>query len=902
MRKGSMTLLMLGVAGVVAAGAYLAPSHQELALMQMNDADYGQALEKYQKLQSQGSESINVLVPLMQLYVHYGDMDKAISMLETFVARNPRSVEGYRRLAELYKSSQRIHHYCDALEKLQALSPSAATLTELANTYDFLGRYPEKMQVMAQLMESPGYMPMEDDVMQLATFYRVSGKQELAAHTMTAFIDRRAYKVSVDAVYFAALLLLDNTQEKEAMTLATAYLGPKGKQEDALMLESLFRARGRLEDAYALLSPFLPEISRSPLLLQEVVGIQIAHGQEKEAYNLLIAQQRQGDLPPSLALSLVDLALKFGDVVRAEEVLAHAPLTEASEAMLLHYADMAFLLKRPSMAEGMRQRLGADYLKDFPVLSAVLDVVVHASPQTMAALLALPPESMAEPEQKLVVAAIYLQAGHTGRALALFDAVPVADMLATIDPLQAAYLYLDAGEADKGMQRFAVTQEQPAALQLLLRKAALLLDVGSGKDEAVIVWIKAHPGPEDVDDDAYAVAERYHRTALMVKFAERLYAHEPTPDNRLQLAEALLTAERYPEALTQLQALSSVPGVRKRTLEAVADWLRQSRRDGLTDRSTAALEKFISPAMKYTHMSADEKRNMAYLLKEAGITDKAENLFVELAAGQPFGTPDVTELLAFWGERPSEAAVGWIEHRAMNAYGFEKAQWLGYLNDIGQPQRVVSIVDGMSPPLPQVTLDRYIDALVATHNKKRLSRVLEQEIAQEDRLERLVRLATTARQEDVMDMAERGWRKVYGLDPRNAEAARELGLMAYAASRYSEAQKFLEQYLQATAPHQADYRVNYAYAEILQHKEKKSQAREFYAQAEKQVTELPNKDLSSLLDEARLLYRNNHLQEAIDLYRQLLARNPRNKAVRADFAEMLIESKNYEEASLLLSE
>ena len=109
-RHITFTLPLL--AGAITAGFYLAPNRKEMALMQMSDAHFGDALRHYTSLWDKGDHSINVLAPLINLHVHYGDIDTAIAMMRDYVAQHPSSFEGHKQLASLYKSSQRFHHYC----------------------------------------------------------------------------------------------------------------------------------------------------------------------------------------------------------------------------------------------------------------------------------------------------------------------------------------------------------------------------------------------------------------------------------------------------------------------------------------------------------------------------------------------------------------------------------------------------------------------------------------------------------------------------------------------------------------------------------------------------------------------------------------------------------------------
>src|ERR1700722_17620233 len=116
MQSRALALTLLVTIGAFAAGTLIAPSKKEIALMHLRDSDYDQALKLYGGLQSKGDDSIGVVVPLVNLYIHYGDTNKAISLLETFTANHKRSVDGRRKLADLYKESQRLNDYCRELE------------------------------------------------------------------------------------------------------------------------------------------------------------------------------------------------------------------------------------------------------------------------------------------------------------------------------------------------------------------------------------------------------------------------------------------------------------------------------------------------------------------------------------------------------------------------------------------------------------------------------------------------------------------------------------------------------------------------------------------------------------------------------------------------------------------
>jgi thioredoxin-like negative regulator of GroEL len=139
---------------------------------------------------------------------------------------------------------------------------------------------------------------------------------------------------------------------------------------------------------------------------------------------------------------------------------------------------------------------------------------------------------------------------------------------------------------------------------------------------------------------------------------------------------------------------------------------------------------------------------------------------------------------------------------------------------------------------------------------------------------------------------------VLALAPDDKDAIRNVALQEADANHYSAALPLLERYIKEDPN---DYKVNFAYAEILQHNQKKAAAKSFYDKALGQVTDIQDKTLESQLLEANLLYRSKGLTESEDLFRKLIEEHPDNKALRADFAEILLENKQYDEASVILS-
>jgi hypothetical protein len=901
--RHTTTSLLLFALTAFGLGIYLAPSHREIALMQMNDFDFDVALKDFSSLHTAGDRSINVLAPLINLNIYYGDDDQAIALLESFVADHPRAIEGRKRLAELYKNTQRYDHYCQMLEEIQNLSPSTANLRELADTYNFLGRYKDEMSTLAQLIESKGYQPQEDDYIRLASYYRLDQQPDAAVRTIRDYIEDRYYKVGIEAVTLAVQLMLEQDDARKAYSLAGSFLKKRGEETDAITLSTLFEAQGQIDMAYNILGPYLDDMEKSPNLEQQVVDVMLAQKKDQDVYAMLSAQRaKEGTLAPALAVSLTDLAIERADYPMIETLIRAQDLETMPENALLRYANTAFQLKRPDLAQLMQAKLSADYLRQAPALAAVLAVAADDTPKSMAALTALPHDELS-PEAKIVFASLYVAHSMPKPAFDLLDGIPVADVFNAFDAGQYAALYLDVGAAAKAEQilndaRPGSTPEVQASIDQIL----LMLAAGEGRGDFIQQKLADYEGGDsDLWPDVYDFAIQYHHEDTALAIAERLYKIDSSEANKMQLAEALLINHRYAESLNHLHGMiEKNPEARSLYLDALASWSEQS--GGAVTMSSAERADFntvIELSLKNPDTPADERQDLAYVLEQIGLLDQAATVLITLAAEQPHNSADVEDLIGFWQDHPSDRGKDWIENRARHASSdTEKALWLADLNDMEYPQAVLDVMRGESHMSPAVS-DQYVEALADLHDKDQLATALEESIDSETNVTRLKNLAVMAQDEDAKEAAEKAWRKAYSLDSSDDEAAKEIGLIDFDQENYDDAKPLLNQYLQHH--NEGDYRVNMAYGEILQQDEENSDAKAYFERALKQVSDIKGPDLMIEEDEAYLLYLSGNITESIAHYRRLLDQNPDDKDVRAGFAEVLMEAGKFDEASSLLS-
>jgi len=321
-----MLLLLLPAAFL--AGLFLAPNGEELALMQLGDLDFSKSFKLYDDLHFKGNNSIGVVSPLVNLHLHYGEVDEAIDLLASYVADKPRDVEARKQLAELYKASQRYYEYCQVLEELQVLAPSKDVLSELVEEYGFLGDYKKETNALALLIERKDYEPHEEDYVELAALYRAKGDQKAAIGVMEKLLDKKNYKVSFDAATLAVQLTLEGGDESRASEIVGSFLKSHSGEEYAIKFSEVFEKNGKIDLAYKTLVPFLSDGENSPQLEEHRIALLFTQKKIDQVFAILSKLFAQNRLPEALAATLIDLAQNRKDYALMEAVLRKVDLNE----------------------------------------------------------------------------------------------------------------------------------------------------------------------------------------------------------------------------------------------------------------------------------------------------------------------------------------------------------------------------------------------------------------------------------------------------------------------------------------------------------------------------------------------------------------------------------------------
>ncbi len=337
--------------------------------------------------------------------------------------------------------------------------------------------------------------------------------------------------------------------------------------------------------------------------------------------------------------------------------------------------------------------------------------------------------------------------------------------------------------------------------------------------------------------------------------------------------------------------------------------LAERERKGIVYRYEAALKKagrrkellaLLRQRLREPGLDGREKRELAYRALELGDKLVAERIFMDLAANEPAKSADVSQLLYIWGPRPEPFGVQWLEERARRAEGEERLAWLERLLDIGATEQVLKMGqrDLVALGYSGEPVEFQMDILQREEDYPRLRLVLTRAIAESHDAEQLRRYIRRADQVGFTDLALEASRRLLKFAPDDPEMLRRLGLLAYQEERWDDAYEMLGRYLRYS---EGDFEANYFYAELLTQRNKTLLAIPHYRRVIRMLDEESELDLRKGVVRAQSLYRVGEHDRALLAFRELMNAYPENQELRADFATVLLEIGDVDQAGEVLA-
>lgn len=556
MRANLLVALLVLIAGI-AVSLLLIPRGGELALQRFRDQEFEPARAAYEARYAAGDRGAGTVMALTRLYLADGSVERAIALMEEYVAREPGQVEARDLLGTLYRHAQRPYSYLENLEAIAERRPSEAVFRELADAYAFQGEHDRRADALRRLVAV-----RPDDAasaVDLAQLLAARGRLDAAAEVLIAIDDRMKGAVEYDGRVLLTSLLLDRGRADEALDRARRWLDGDPPTYMILGLTGLMMEAGLPGHAYRLLTPFAERARAEPAMELTLIDLEIAQGRADEAQRQLRAWLDGKPVDDASLGRFVALAINAGQPPLALAAVRGRDLRLVPDWTLVTLAETAFRTRDTGILDRLVSELGDEFLAARPILAGEIALArgdragaVRWAGQALA-------DRGSPATERIAAVRLLVRADRRDLASAAFDRVAPDGSVPDELLEDLGLLFLDLDRVAEGLAWFQARRTaRPSATA---DTGWARLAARGGDAAAVAAWLDSHPrlDPALLQDIAALAAER-GAAALALKAAERVYAQAPTPRSRLTLAGALVAAGRAGDALTHLRPLVAAGG------------------------------------------------------------------------------------------------------------------------------------------------------------------------------------------------------------------------------------------------------------------------------------------------------------------------------------------------------
>jgi len=818
--------VLLLVFGAVAS-ILLVPGEDEMGLVYYKEHRYQEAERLYARLYQRGAMGRGDLVALARIYIAEGDVDKAISTYEEYLARNPSDMEVWEKVAQLYRDAQRPYDEMRALEKIVEQRPTLERWEKLADLYNRYGESHNEVAVLQRLVELEA-----DDRRNLYRLIRLqAGHGDLQAAAAAADLYEARFPKTVNA-------------------------------ELAELRLRLLISSGRLDDAFSWARKWL-------------------------------------DTHPEVAVRYTAILYSGGastNTGTAFERAAAVDPTEMPAWLIGAVMEAAWERNKQAFLEQFAGRLNAAQKKAYPVLMAGIALRKGDDAMLHEWLRIADSRDDLSVRQRLNLAAILLELEDNGKAVALMRELAEETAEATKGLVRLVPRLLKSHAEREGFEVFDQLRRRGGGGEA--EDAWAILAAALGKRADLVTWLDTPRGEQAsyrlLEDIYYAAADRGHKEAAL-PVARRLYFRFRQKEDGVRLANALLAVKKADEALPILRPYKDDTDDKLRRLwesALVAAWEQNApvRDEVLT---------LWKRKLKASKLSRKKRRAIAYQLLAAGDKKAAMQEFLRLAEREGPEGKDVQQLLFLWGPLPGNDALDWLERRARKAPSSQLAGWWRHLIQAGGSDRVLRMAAEMGVELDAEAEDALMAAMADSGDWQALDYQLIARSETENDPERLERLARKAGLQGRDKAAERIWRRLHDIDPNHLQALRALGIAAFYREDRTRARQYLSQYL---ASSKGDWESAFYLGEVLFAEGQEQKARSYYARSLRKIEVAEEPTRRQRLARAQMLRHMGRPQDAIAAFDRLLSEYPNDVDIRAEYAALLVDEGQLEQAQRLLKE
>jgi predicted Zn-dependent protease len=938
----------------IAASLMLVPRGAELGYLHLKNNDTEQARNDFERLYAKGDRSPTTMSSLITLAEARSDPETAIRYLKEFVSLHPGNMVALRKLLELYREAMHPDDYLATLLEIQAVQPSAQQARELELIYKANGQADKDAAMERILIDH--YSPSASDYLDLARYDAAEGNPSEAIEVLdrggpvlraepgtptptTLAVTEESdepsetppvatAKPDVEAGVFQVTLLLDHGKTAQAAYAAVQWSKAMAAQpvpDDAFIIDlaQLFNNHGMLDEASRVVEPVAAVGTPTDELVSYYVQL-LVDSQRLDAADKYLASQRAGRSPASLLPAEVALALGRKDIDKAFALTRAVPAANVPDTIVADLAAAAIDEERRELLQQIASRMDNDFYNRYPLIAADVFMAKGDTAQAQRWLslaeardtgnlreittLEIALGHRAEAYQRLNrlaedpsavdfvqdIAAVLVDKGYAVEALPKFN-----EIRARHPEMAPGWAIVAAATPSAGAVRdwLAAQPDQALAPTFLqqLHDAALVGGDTSLRLAASRRWNALQPGAESnfaLLNDYAAAGDFQHAMPLLAAaeggnfdlhdFYDAALSHAAAMDDgelraksiafwSADLKTASNKAERMAavEALVELKQDTLVLGplsdlAKSDPLTWGDDYIDVLERLGNRDRLAA----FLTQRSRDPRVSPADRRDMAYRLLE--LNDKAGAIAaLEInAANEPPTSEDYDELSFVWGPARPPEEMSWLKDRAAHAPTQYRAAWAKIVS--GGEEATAPAEDDAEP-----AISRNPEAAKAAG------------------------IASAALDKGEARAALVGYKQALAADPANPDIARALGLVEFDLKHYDDAKAHIDIFY---ATGKSDGETDQAYGEILKHDGRNADAAPYFKRALDRIAAEPAPSFEDERTKAALLVDTDRLDDARSLYKALVADHPSDKALRAEYVDLLLNLGETDAAQAAMGE
>ena len=973
MKKVYFIVILLVVLGAVAS-YYLMPSDNEVSFVvykEQIDNRYGEVEANYRKRIENGEVTAEVVGTLVKLYLESASIDKAIEVMELFVNKYPANIDARTELGQLYQYAQRPDDYLRNLEEINAINSNSEILKTLSDIYNFNEEYEKQADVLKQLLSNNEQLDPKQ-VVDLANILAANDKSEDAISTLQQFIESNPENATFPAVELLSSLLMDSGEYDKSYAVINNYrLSKNSKVEDVARLVNILHFKGAPSLAQNLLDTYGDEVHKTQELLYEQVLLYVAFGKDDEAHAVLSRLYAEDNLPSDLFDSYILLALKRDDDKLVKKLATDISEDNVDEAQAISLTEIAVDTKRNYLLNIINKKLGSSvYRTANPLFDVVLGLALREKNISRKITPYIDGEDVTD-SQRLVVARSCAKAKRYKCADDLLGKFVDGDSISNQKLAAAGFLYIDMKRFKQGYD--FVAKHRQEGVSMSVDKVWVKLSASQGKKDDVIGWMGDNKDMVQYDllSDIYFLSYENRHYSLASHVAEQMYDENTNSNTRSYLANAYIKTGKFSQALALLEqnkGLSqadadsylsalilqagrdpsyrsqlgdfaakqlaspmsekrklsiiyalidagrldiAMPYVKEYAMKKGGDWIYIYADNLDRQGKTAEAREFWLKLASQPNASDEVKRNIAYALMEKGYFEDATGLFIELSAGKPADSKEVSQLLYLWGPRLNGSQLNWLYSQANAATSSaDKQKWLSFIAEYSSAENMLSFVDKNPDSINNKTIfSAYLQSLYDLRKSDELVSISNRFGSKSDNTlpaELLRDYAHFANDNNIGDLGYVAYKKLNSISPNDTEALREIGFSSYNKSDYSDAELYIGNYLQKTPKSKLasddGYLANFYYAELLRRDKSWRKSKKYYGKVIKAVNTQPNLTVDMESKKAQSMIMLGQDEKGFAYYDALTKRYPHNSALRDDMISLLIEKKQYARAEKMLAD